>query len=138
MMYDEEFVKPMREELTSIGIKELRTSKEVDKVFNRKEGTALIVVNSVCGCAAGNCRPGVAMALKYKKIPESLYTVFAGQDAEATQRAREYFKGYQPSSPSVALMKNGKVVFMLERHDIEGRRPEEIKADLIKAFDKHC
>jgi len=137
-MYPEEYVQPVREELTRIGFQEMRTAGEVDAVLSKNTGTVLVVVNSVCGCAAGRARPAVAIAIENKARPEILSTVFAGQDTDATARARTYFTGYQPSSPSVALLRDGKVVFMLERKDIEGRDPYAIADDLTKAFDQYC
>ena len=137
-MYPEEFVQPMREELTRIGFQELRTAAEVDALLTKPSGTVLVVVNSICGCAAGRARPAVAMALENKARPEHLATVFAGQDLDATTQARSYFIGYPPSSPSVALLRDGKLVFMLERKNIEGRDPYEIAEDLTKAFDRFC
>jgi len=138
MMYPEELVAPMREELTAIGIKELRTAEAVDAMLNNRKGTTLLVVNSVCGCAAGNARPGLRLALSHNKKPDNITTVFAGQDAEATARARSFIHGFPPSSPSIALFKDGELVFMLPRHQIEGRFPEQIAQDLIDAFDKFC
>jgi len=137
-MYPEEFVLPMRHELTRIGFQELRTPAEVDAVLMRTPGTVLVVVNSICGCAAGRARPAVALALENKARPDVLATVFAGQDTDATAQARSYFTGYPPSSPSVALLRGGKLVFMLERKDIEGRDPYGIAEDLTKAFDRFC
>jgi putative YphP/YqiW family bacilliredoxin len=137
-MYDERFVTPMRQELTRLGIEELRTPDEVDAKVRDASGTTLVVVNSVCGCAARNARPAVAEALRNATRPDHLTTVFAGQDGEATQRARSYFTGYPPSSPQIALLKDGKLVYMLERHQIEGRSAGEIAQDLVRAFDKHC
>lgn len=137
-MYPEEMVRPMREELTRVGFREMRTPEEVDDVLGAARGTALVVVNSICGCAAGKARPGVTLALRHASRPELLTTVFAGQDAEATARARSYFAEYPPSSPSVALLRDGKPVFVLERHQIEGRMSEQIAADLTKAFDQYC
>lgn len=137
-MYPEEFVAPMREELTRIGFQELRTSEEVDSVLGGAKGTTLLVVNSICGCAAGKARPAVALALENRERPELLTTVFAGQDTDATARARSYIPGYGPSSPSIALLKDGKLVFMLERHQIEGRPAESIAEDLVQAFDRYC
>lgn len=137
-MYPEEFVQPMREELTRIGFKQLRTAKDVDETLTNPSGTVLVVVNSICGCAAGRARPAVAMALGNKARPEVLATVFAGQDIDATSRARGYFTGYPPSSPSVALLRDGKLIFMLERKDIEGRDPYSIAEDLTNAFDRYC
>jgi putative YphP/YqiW family bacilliredoxin len=137
-MYPEEMVQPMRQELTAEGFQELRTPAEVDAILGRTRDTALVVVNSICGCAAGKARPAVALALKHRPRPEVLATVFAGQDREATAKARSYFSDYPPSSPSIALMRDGKVVFMLERHDIEGRDPYSIAEDLTNAFDRFC
>jgi putative YphP/YqiW family bacilliredoxin len=137
-MFPEHMIRPMREELTTIGFREMRTPDDVDEVVKRENGTLLIVVNSVCGCAAGRARPAVASSLSHPVRPDVLATVFAGQDREATERARTYFTDYAPSSPSIALMRNGKVVFMLERHDIEGRDPRSIAADLTTAYDRFC
>ena len=136
-MYPEYFVAPMREELTSLGFEELRTVQSVDQAVTRP-GTTMVVVNSVCGCAAGKARPGVAMALSHDVKPDHLTTVFAGADVEATDRARGYFTGYPPSSPSVALLKDGKLVYMMERHQIENQNAEMIANQLIGAFDKYC
>ncbi len=137
-MYDERMVTPMRQELTRLGIEETRTAADVDRVLSEKKGTVLVVVNSVCGCAAGNARPAVAMALQNAVKPEKAITVFAGNDADATRRAREYFVGYRPSSPSIALFRDGEVVKMLERWQIEGRTPEAIADELMTAFDQFC
>ena len=137
-MYDERFVTPMRQELTQLGFSELRTPDEVDKTLHDAKGTALVVVNSVCGCSARMARPAVRIALENPIKPDLLATVFAGQDAEATDRARSYFTGYAPSSPSISLMKEGKLVFMLERFQIEGRPAEEIAHDLVNAFNRYC
>ena len=137
-MYDERFVTPMRQELTRLGVEELRTAQEVDAKLKNAPGTTLVVVNSVCGCAARNARPAVAQAIQHAVKPDALTTVFAGQDVDAVQRARSYFTGYPPSSPSIGLLKNGRLVFMLERHQIEGRSAQEIARDLTGAFDKHC
>ncbi len=137
-MYPEEFVEPMRMELTRIGFQEMRTAAEVDAILTKQSGTVLVVVNSVCGCAAGRARPAVAMSLENKARPEVLTTVFAGQDTEATAQARSYFTGYQPSSPSIALLRDGKLLYMLERREIEGRDPFSIAEDLTKAFDRFC
>ena len=137
-MYDERLVAPMRAELTRLGIEEARTVAEVDAVLGEKKGTVLVVVNSVCGCAAGMARPGVAMALQHSVLPDRMITVFAGNDVEATTRARSYFTGYRPSSPSIALFRDGEVVKMLERWQIEGRGPEDIANDLTEAFDQFC
>jgi putative YphP/YqiW family bacilliredoxin len=137
-MYDERMVAPMRAELTRLGIEETRTAEEVDAVLGEKKGTVLVVVNSVCGCAAGMARPAVALALENNVKPEKMITVFAGNDREATARAREYFVGYRPSSPSIALMRDGDVVKMLERWQIEGRDASEIARELTTAFDQYC
>ena len=137
-MYDERFLTPMREELTRLGIQELRTPDEVDAKLKDAKGTTLVVVNSICGCAARMARPAVAMALQHATKPDHLTTVFAGQDADATARARGYFTGYPPSSPQIALMKDGDVVFMLERWQIEGRSANAIADDLVGAFNEHC
>ncbi|GBD32718.1 MAG: UPF0403 protein [Gemmatimonadales bacterium] len=137
MRYDPRLVQPMREELTRIGFEELKTPEDVDAAV-RRPGTTLVVVNSVCGCAAGRARPGVALALQGGVRPDHLVTVFAGMEIEATARARSYFTPYPPSSPQIALLKDGKLVFMLERKDIEGRMPEDIARDLKAAFEQHC
>ena len=137
-MYDPKMVQPMREELTKLGVVELRTAEEVDRELEGKDGTILVVVNSVCGCAAGGARPGVKLALTHTKLPARITTVFAGQDKEATERARSYFVGYPPSSPCMALLKGGEVVHMLHRRDIEGRSPDQIAKQLTEAFDQHC
>jgi putative YphP/YqiW family bacilliredoxin len=137
-MYDPRLVQPMREELTRIGFEELRTAAQVDDVLGTTKDTTLVVVNSVCGCAARNARPAAALAIQHAKHPEKLLTVFAGQDGEATTRARSYFTGYPPSSPQMGLFKDGKLVFMLERRNIEGRPAQEIAADLMAAFDRYC
>jgi putative YphP/YqiW family bacilliredoxin len=128
----------MRQELTRLGVREMRTADEVDEVLGQADGTTLVVVNSVCGCAARNARPAVAQALQSEALPQNITTVFAGQDLEATQKARSYFHGYAPSSPQIALMKDGDVAFMLERHQIEGRTADQIAADLKAAFEQHC
>ena len=138
MPYPEMMVKPMREEVTRLGVQELRTVAEVDAALGPGEGTVLVFVNSVCGCAAGAARPGLSMALAHPVRPQHLYTVFAGQDLDAAARARSYFAEYQPSSPSVALLSDGEVVHFVHRHMIEGRGPQLIAADLIAAFEKHC
>jgi len=137
-MYDERFVTPMRQELTRLGVEELRTASDVDARLKNGQGTTLVVVNSVCGCAARNARPAVARALQHGVTPDAKTTVFAGQDREATDRARSYFTGYAPSSPSIALLKDGKLVYMLERWQIEGRSADDIASDLKGAFDKYC
>jgi putative YphP/YqiW family bacilliredoxin len=137
-MYPEPMILPMRQELTRLGVAELRTPADVDATLKDARGTALVVVNSVCGCAARNARPAIARALQHEKKPDVVTTVFAGQDREATERARSYFTGYAPSSPSIALMRDGKVVYMLERFQIEGRSADEIARDLQGAFDRYC
>ena len=138
MPYPEELVSPMRHDLVSAGFEELQTPEEVDKVFNENEGTMLVVVNSVCGCAAANARPGVKMSLKNEKRPERLVTVFAGQDLEATQEARKHLFPYPPSSPSIGLFKDGKLVHFIERHHIEGRPAEMIAMNLTAAYNEYC
>ena len=137
-MYPEPMIAPMRQELTRLGVEELRTAADVDARLKETRGTTLVVVNSVCGCAARNARPAVAMALRGETKPDVVATVFAGQDIEATQRARAYFTGYPPSSPAMGLLKDGRLVFMLERHDIEGRSADAIARDLTAAFERHC
>jgi putative YphP/YqiW family bacilliredoxin len=137
MPYHEMMVKPMREEVTRLGVTELRSVAEVDAALGSGEGTALVFVNSVCGCAAGGARPALALALEHAIKPQHLYTVFAGQDLEATARVRSYFADYQPSSPSLALLRDGEVVHFVHRHMIEGRPPKVLAADLTAAFDKH-
>lgn len=141
-MYDERIVGPMREELTRLGIEETRTAPEVDRVLGERKGTVLLVVNSVCGCAAGMARPAVAMALEGARernsMPDKMVTVFAGNDRDATARAREYLVGYRPSSPSIALFRDGEVVKMLERWQIEGREAHDIAAELATALDQYC
>jgi putative YphP/YqiW family bacilliredoxin len=138
MPYSEMLIKPMREDLTRLGIEETRTSEAVDAAVRNTEGTLMVVVNSVCGCAAGKARPGVALAIGHDSKPDRSITVFAGADIEATERARGYFKGYPPSSPSIALLQGGKLVYMMERYQIEGRSAEQIADELKKAFDKFC
>src|SRR3954470_14085159 len=137
-MYDEMIVAPMRNELARLGIQETKTAADVDAVLGEKKGTVLVIVNSVCGCAAGMARPGVAMAVRHNVLPDKMITVFAGNDREATQRAREYFVGYRPSSPSIALLRDGEVVKMLERHQIEGRAAHDIASELAGAFQQYC
>jgi len=137
-MYDERFVTPMRQELTQLGVEEMRTPEEVEAKLKDSRGTTLVIVNSVCGCAARNARPAVARALEHPVKPDALTTVFAGQDVQAVQKARSFFTGYPPSSPQIALLKDGKLVFMLERHQIEGRTANEIADDLVGAFDRYC
>jgi putative YphP/YqiW family bacilliredoxin len=137
-MYDERLVAPMRKELTELGVEEMLTPDEVDRKLKNSKGTALLVVNSVCGCAARNARPAIAKALQHSTRPDILTTVFAGQEPDATQRARSYFTGYPPSSPQIGLLKDGELVFLLERHDIEGRSADDIAKDITEAFDKFC
>ena len=137
MPYPEMLVRPMREELTRLGVEELRAVEDVDRAL-REPGTSLVVVNSVCGCAARNARPAVAQALRHETRPDRATTVFAGQDLDATTRARSYFHGYPPSSPAIALLKDGELVYMMERHQIEGRDAGEIADDLTHAFDRFC
>lgn len=136
-MYPEVMIVPMREELTRLGIRELKTAVEVDEVL-RHQGTTMVVVNSVCGCAAGRMRPAVRLALRHSVIPESIVSVFAGQEREATERARSYFKEYPSSSPCIALLREGELVHMMQRHEIESREAPAIAADLAVAFDKFC
>jgi putative YphP/YqiW family bacilliredoxin len=138
MPYSELMVGPMRQELTSIGVKELRTADEVDAFMNDKTGTAMLVVNSVCGCAAGMARPGVRLSLQGDRKPDRVATVFAGQDLEATARARSYFPDIPPSSPSIAFWKEGELVYFLPRHRIEGRDAHAVAADLAQAYAEHC
>lgn len=138
MPYHEIMIRPMREELTRLGVEEARTPDAVDRAIRETDGTLMVIVNSVCGCAAGKARPGIATALRHEPRPARSITVFAGADIEATDRARQYFTGYAPSSPSVALIKDGKLVFMLERSDIEGRDAPAIAEELTRAFDQHC
>lgn len=135
-MYPEPMIAPMRQELTRFGIQEARTGAEVENAV--KTGTVMVVVNSVCGCAAGKMRPAVGAAMGHSNLPEKSITVFAGQDREATDKARSFFTGYPPSSPSIGLLQDGKLVYMMERHQIESRDARAIAADLIAAFDKHC
>jgi len=133
-----DMIQPMRDELTRLGIKELRTPEEVEENLPNAKGTALVVVNSVCGCAAGQARPAVAKALQHEAVPDHLFTVFAGQDKEATAKAREYFAPYPPSSPSFALLKDGELVYFMPREQIEYRSADEIAGDLVAAFDRYC
>lgn len=137
MPYDPMLVQPMREELTRLGIDELRTAADVDAAL-QKPGTTLVVVNSVCGCAAAGARPSVALAMKNPVLPDHIVTVFAGQDIEATQKAREYFTNQPPSSPQMALLKDGELVEIIHRHHIEGRTPEMIAGALVQIFNEHC
>jgi putative YphP/YqiW family bacilliredoxin len=138
MRYPEEFIGPMRQELTRLGVQETRTPEDVDAVLGLNAGTVMMVVNSMCGCAAGRARPGIALALKHAIVPDTVATVFAGGDLEATARVREYLQDYPPSSPSVALFRDGKPVFMLQRHQIENRDAPEIAKSLTEAFDQFC
>lgn len=138
MPYPEFMIRPMREDLTRLGVEETKTPEQVDEVIKNSEGTVMMIVNSVCGCAAGKARPGIALALQHEVKPDRVATVFAGADIEATERARSYFTGYQPSSPSIALLKDGKLVYILERYQIEGQGPEQIARELTAAFDQHC
>lgn len=138
MPYPEMLVKPMRDDLVRIGFTELRTPADVDSVLAAETRTTLLVVNSVCGCAAGAARPGVYLSLQGETRPEVLTTVFAGQDLDATDRARQYIVGYPPSSPAVALFKDQELVYMMERHQIEGSSPQQIAADLQAAYEEHC
>lgn len=137
-MYPEIMVIPMREELTRLGIEELRTAADVDRVLQSQLGTTMVVVNSICGCAAGRMRPAVRMALQHATRPDKVVTVFAGQDQEATERARSYFTGHPPSSPSIGILRGGKLVYMMQRSQIETREAGAIAADLKAAFDQHC
>ena len=137
-MYDERMITPMRQELTRIGFEEMRTADAVDAKLKESKGTTLLVVNSMCGCAARNARPALERALRHDAKPDHLTTVFAGQDPDATQRARAYITGYPPSSPSIALLKDGQLVHMIERWQIEGRSADAIASDLTAAFDQHC
>jgi len=136
--YSELLVRPMREELTSAGVQELRTTEEVDAFMNEKDGTAMLVVNSVCGCAAGMARPGIRLALQGDRRPDRVATVFAGQDLEATARARSYFADIPPSSPSIAFLKDGELVYFMPRHRIEGRDAQSVARDLTQVFAEHC
>lgn len=138
MPYPEPLVAPMRQELVQLGFRELRSGEDVDNILGQINDPVLVVVNSVCGCAAGSMRPGVALSLQEEPVPAALTTVFAGQDLEATSRAREYFAGYPPSSPAVALLKDGELVWMMERHQIEGLGPHQIAEVLRGAYREHC
>ncbi len=138
MPYPEMMIAPLREDLRRIGFKEMKTADEVDAVLGGEKRTTLLVVNSMCGCAAGAARPAIQMSLQNANKPEVLTTVFAGQDMDATEKAREYITGYPPSSPAVALFRGGELVWMLERHQIQGRFPQQIADDLKKAYDEHC
>ncbi len=138
MPYPEMMVAPMREDLVRVGFAEMRTPEDVDAVLGTEKRTTLVVVNSICGCAAAMMRPAVYMSLQGDKKPEVLTTVFAGQDMEATDRTRDYITGYPPSSPSIALFKDRELAYFIERHQIEGRNPEDIAADLRAAYEQHC
>jgi putative YphP/YqiW family bacilliredoxin len=138
MPYPEIMIRPMREDLTRLGVEELKTAEAVDETITNSKGTLMVVVNSICGCAAGKARPGIARALQHEVKPDKIATVFAGADIEATERARSYFTGYGPSSPSIAILKDGQLVFMLERYQIEGRDATQIAGELTKAFDEYC
>jgi putative YphP/YqiW family bacilliredoxin len=138
MRYPEEFIGPMREDLTRLGIQETRSPEEVDDLLRKENGTVMMVINSMCGCAAGRARPGIALALKHGVVPTKVATVFAGADLEATARVRDYLKDYPPSSPSVALFREGQPIFMMHRHQIEYRDAPEIAEMLTSAFDQHC
>lgn len=138
MPYPPALVAPMRAEMTRMGARELTTASEVDAAIGDQKGTTLVFINSVCGCAAANARPGLALALQHAARPQEVVTVFAGQDLEATARARQYFSDYQPSSPSMALFRDGEVVHFVHRHQIEGRNPQAVAAELTAAFDRYC
>ena len=138
MAYPDLMTRPMREEVTRLGIQELKTVADVDMVLGQGEGTTLVFVNSVCGCAAGGARPALSLALQHGTKPDRAVSVFAGVDGEATQRARSFFSDYQPSSPSLAILKDGEVVHFVHRHQIEGKHPQQIAAELTAAFDKFC
>jgi len=138
MRYPEEFIGPMRQELTQLGVQETRTPEAVDAVLRPKAGTVMMVINSMCGCAAGRARPGIALSLQHAVLPDQVATVFAGGDLEATARVREYLADYPPSSPAVALFRDGQPVFMLQRHQIENRDAPEIAKTLTEAFDQFC
>jgi bacilliredoxin len=138
MPYDPRLVAPLRDEMVRMGARELKTVAEVDEAIGDQKGTMLVFVNSVCGCAAGNARPALAQALKHAVRPQQVVTVFAGQDLDATARARQYFGEYQPSSPSMALLRDGEVVHFIHRHQIEGQAPQTVAANLTAAFDKFC
>ena len=137
-MYPEILVIPMREELTRLGIQELRTAADVDRAITSQPGTTMVIVNSICGCAAGRMRPAVRLALQHGTKPDHVATVFAGQDIDATEKARSYFTGYPPSSPSIAILRDGQLVYMMQRREIESRDANSIAADLAAAFEQHC
>jgi len=136
--YPEHVVTPMREELTTLGVEELRSAKEVDEALGEGSGTVLVIINSVCGCAAGSARPAVRLAMQHGALPDRTTTVFAGVDHRAVERARSYILGYPPSSPSMALFREGQLVYMMPRYEIEGKYPEEIAEVLKQQFDVHC
>jgi len=136
-MYPEMMIAPMRQELTSAGVAEARTAAEIEDAI-REKGTLMVIVNSVCGCAAGKMRPGVRAAIRHSVRPDRIVTVFAGQDREATEAARQHFTGYPPSSPSIGILRDGQLVYMMERSDIESSSPEMISSTLTRAFDKYC
>lgn len=138
MPYPEIMIRPMREELTRLGVEELKTPEQVDAALKDSKGTVMVVVNSICGCAAGKARPGIALALEHDVRPDRITTVFAGADIEATERARDYFTGRRPSSPSIAILKDGQLVYMMERHQIENKWPQQIAEELTTAFEQHC
>ena len=138
MPYPEFMIQPMREDLTRLGVEETRTPEAVDDIIKNTDGTVMMVVNSVCGCAAGKARPGIALALQHEVRPDKIATVFAGADIDATDKARSYFTGYAPSSPSIGILKGGHLVYMMERHQIEGKDAYQIAEELTKAFDQHC
>jgi putative YphP/YqiW family bacilliredoxin len=131
-------IRPMREELTRLGVEELKTPEQVDAALKDSQGTVMVVVNSICGCAAGKARPGIALALEHEVRPDRVTTVFAGADIEATERARDYFTGCRPSSPSIAILKDGQLVYMMERHQIENKWPQQIAEELTTAFEQYC
>jgi putative YphP/YqiW family bacilliredoxin len=137
-MYPEIMLVPMREELTKVGVQELRTAEEVDRTLRSEPGTVMVIVNSICGCAAGRMRPAVRAALQNSARPDKSYSVFAGQDTEATERARSYFTGYPPSSPSIAILRDGKLLYMMQRSQIERSEAPQIAAELAKAFNTFC
>jgi putative YphP/YqiW family bacilliredoxin len=138
MPYSELMIRPMREELVRIGVEELKTPEQVEETLSNSSGTVMVVVNSICGCAAGKARPGIARALQHSVKPDKVATVFAGADIEATDKARTYFTGYAPSSPSIALLKDGKLVWMMERREIEGKDASQVAENLTRAFDQYC
>src|ERR1044072_3680113 len=138
MPYSELMIRPMREELTRIGLEELRTPEAVQNTLENSKGTVMVVVNSICGCAAGKARPGIARALQHSNRPDKVGTLFAADDIEATEKARSYFTGYEPSSPSIALLKDGELVYMMERRQIEGNEASQVASELIDAFDNYC